>query len=231
MISTAPSTKRVQAPAAFVLDLMPGKIVDLQISSPTVVRLKLALVGYDLGKYLILKYPSGNLTEYSDVLTVGNVAIIRYIVEGKKGECIAFASTIRAVSAIGDKLIFLDYPKRIENRQLRSSQRSSTHIPAKIEMLTSDDSKTGASLTGVIIDISTKGCQFAFKTDKRDMQVKKSAIAVSIRSTISDQPIELTAIVRNSHYDHGHINVGIQFSEKETAKIENLLSALAIDIP
>ncbi|SQD80540.1 flagellar brake protein [Moritella yayanosii] len=55
-----------------LFELGPGKMLDLQINNPLPVRLKSSLVGYDIGRYIILKYPRvAKKSEYSDVLIEG----------------------------------------------------------------------------------------------------------------------------------------------------------------
>ena len=82
-----------------LFELGPGKMLDLQINNPLPVRLKLSLVGYDLGRYIILKYPRvANNSEYNDVLIEGNGVIVRYLLEGDKDECFAFSSSVRSVT-------------------------------------------------------------------------------------------------------------------------------------
>lgn len=213
----------------FLLDLMPGKVMDLQITSSSLVRLKLPLIGYEIGRYLILKYPTANLTEYADVLQVGNGVVVRYIVEGIKGECVAFATTIRAITTINDKLIFLQYPKAVENRQLRSAKRQQTHIPAKIEMLKETGTTSGIAISGVIKDISEQGCQFSFKSKGANTKVKKAPILLSIFAGANTPPININAIVRNSRNEYGVVYVGIEFDQKENKALTQLLETMAID--
>jgi len=39
----------------FFLDVLPGKLIDVQFTNPLSMRFKLSLIGYEAGKYLILK--------------------------------------------------------------------------------------------------------------------------------------------------------------------------------
>jgi hypothetical protein len=218
------------SPLQFVIGLMPGKIMDVQINSPCLVRLKLPLIGYELGKYLILKYPASFSTqEYADVLQEGNTVVVRYILEGEKGECVAFSTTIRAITTIHEKLIFLNYPKKVENRQLRSAQRQQSHIPAKIEMTADDGKVIGGSVAGVIKDISDKGCQFSFKSAGANKQARKANVLLSIFYGTNAEAVQVKAIVRNSRNEHGVIYVGIQFEEQRNKALEELLESVQIE--
>ncbi|AAZ28029.1 flagellar brake domain-containing protein [Colwellia psychrerythraea] len=210
-----------------LFELQPGKSLDLQINNPVSLRLKLPLIGYELGKYIILKYPkSANTSEYKDVLIEGNVLIVRYLMEGNKGECFAFRSSIKNITQYPEKFIFIEYPNKIENRQLRLQQRTSIHLPAIIMLESSGDNKK-TQINGIIGDISAKGCGFTFKTKSTSTKVNKRDIFVCLRSPI-DGEVQIPARVCNSRNDNGTVNVGIQFIDNEKL-VPKLLSELFIE--
>ena len=222
MMSALSNTDRVQ-----FFELQPGKSLDLQINHPVPLRLKLSLVGYELGRYIILKYPKGsNTSEYRDVLAEGNVLIIRYLMEGSKGECFAFRSTIKHITQYPEKLIFIEYPKEIENRQLRQQPRMSIHIPASIMVDDSiDDENT--EISGIISDISTRGCGFTFEATNKKTNVNKRDIIVCLQNA-QGEDIKVLANVRNSRNEKGTVNVGIQFLDEDNV-VPKLLMQLAIE--
>ncbi|KGJ97353.1 flagellar brake domain-containing protein [Colwellia psychrerythraea] len=210
-----------------LFELQPGKSLDLQINHPISLRLKLPLIGYELGKYIILKYPKGASTsEYNDVLIEGNVLIVRYLMEGNKGECFAFRSSIKSITQYPEKMLFIEYPKKIENRQLRLQQRTSIHLPAVIMLEDSKDNKT-TKINGIIGDISAKGCGFTFKTKSVNAKVNKRDIYVCLQSPL-DGEVKISARVCNSRNDQGVVSVGIQFID-EKKLVPQLLSQLFID--
>ena len=209
-----------------VFELQPGKNIDLQINHPVSLRLKLTLVGYELGKYILLKYPRvTNKSEYQDVLVEGNVIIVRYLLEGSKGECFAFRSTIKSISTYPEKFLFLEYPKKIENRQLRMQQRVSIHIPAAI-MIEEDDNNKEMKINGAISDISLKGCGFSFKSKSLSTNVNKRKIFVCLKDAKGDD-LAISAQVCNSRNDQGVVSVGIQFLESDD-RLAQLLDQLFI---
>lgn len=210
-----------------LFELQPGKSLDLQINHPVPLRLKLALIGYELGKYIILKYPKvASTSEYKDVLIEGNVLIVRYLMEGSKGECFAFRSSIKCITQYPEKLLFIEYPKKIENRQLRLQQRTSIHLPAIIMLGGSDDSKS-TQINGIIGDISAKGCGFTFKTKSANAKVNKRDIFVCLQSPTEGQ-VQVPARVCNSRNDNGTVSVGIQFLDDGTI-VPKLLTQLFIE--
>ena len=215
----------------FFLDLLPGKLIDIQFNNPIKMRFKLTLVGYDVGKYLILKYPpQSGKSDYIDVLAEGNVAIVRYIVEDDRGECVAFSTTILAISFRPERLIYLAYPKNIESRQLRETSRLKTHIPAKISLTKNYVPESKNLLHGLIIDISPSGCRFSIHVNSGFLALKRRQVFVQIISPLDSKPVIISSFIRNNQMKDNKLNVGIQFSPDEKLKLHELLNAYSIDI-
>ncbi len=227
----APSQKAAsQEPQSLMhgFDLQPGKVVDVEISHPTKVRIKVPLIGYEMGKYIILKYPvSARPSDYKDVLVEGNVVIARYILEGERGECFAFRSTIKHITKYPENFIILNYPNKIESRQLRLQQRIVTHLPASIMVDSEAGDQKSVRLNGIIADISTKGCGFAFKADNTKITVNKRNIFVCIHHPTLGE-VKIPASVCNSRNEQGKVSVGIKFFDDDK-QVSSLLEHLFID--
>jgi hypothetical protein len=218
-----------QAPSiAQGFELQPGKVVDVEINHPTKVRIKVPLIGYEMGKYIILKYPvTSRASDYQDVLVDGNVVIARYILEGERGECFAFRSTIKHITKYPENFIILNYPKKIESRQLRLQQRVMTHLPASIMVDSEAGDQKSIRLNGIIGDISTKGCGFAFKADNTKITVNKRDVFVCIHHPNLGE-VKIPARVCNSRNEQGKVNVGISFFDNDK-QVSSLLERLFID--
>ena len=209
-----------------LFELLPGKVLDVQINHPVPVRLKLPLIGYEQGKYIILKYPNVlKASHYSDVLVEGNVAVVRYLLEGDKGCCFAFRSTIRNVTLSPEKFLILSYPEKIENRQLRRHQRITTHLPAAISL--NEPSKSNLKINGIIGDLSLRGCGFTFKADNDAVKVNQRDIFVCV-SHYAIGEIRIPAKVCNSRNENSRVSVGIQFKDDDK-QVATLLEHLFID--
>ncbi len=214
----------------FINHLTPGKVIDLQLGSTSIVRIKPTVIGIDLGVYLLVKFPSKlNPADYKDVLVEGTRVIVRYILEGEHGECIAFTTTIQHVSLKPNRLVFLNYPIRIENRQLRTYQRERTHLPAQISPNKINDKLTGSCLDGYIVDISAHGCQFSFRPGEGKGGIKKCPVYIAITLMGMEEPFLIKAHVKNNRLENGHILVGIMFDESSLEKISVLLEDMAIN--
>jgi hypothetical protein len=218
--------EKVNTKAFDIFELLPGKMLDVQINHPVQVRLKVPLIGYELGNYIILKYPNvPSSTSYSDVLVEGNVVVVRYLLEGDKGCCFAFRATIRTITQKPEKFLILSYPKKIENRQLRLHQRISMHLPAAISL--NEPNQSNVRINGIIGDLSLKGCGFTFKADNDSIKVNERDIFVCVAHH-SQGEILIPAKVCNSRNENGRVNVGIQFNEGDK-QVSSLLDHLFID--
>ncbi len=223
------STSQISSSTAFdSLELQPGKSVDLEINPHDKLRIKVPLIGYEIGKYIIFKYPVEPLTiGYTEALVEGNVVIARYILEGEHGECCAFRSTIKHITQYPENFIILSYPKKIESRQLRLQQRISTHLPASIMIDSENTEKPGVRLNGIIADISTKGCGFIFKADNTTTKVNKRDIFVCVHHPSTGE-VKIPACVCNSRNELGKVSVGIRFFDNDK-QVSSLLKHLFIN--
>ena len=215
----------------FIYHLTPGKVVDLQLGNSRLVRIKPKIIGIDLGRYILVKFPSKlNHSDYEDVLISGGSVIVRYILEGLNGECVAFSTTIQQVlTTTSDRLIFLKYPIRIENRQLRIHQREKTYLPAQISQNKIDNTLTGNCIDGYIVDISARGCQFSFRPNGGKSGIKKCPVHIAITLMGMDTPFIINAHVKNNRLENGHMLVGIMFDESSLEEVSLLLDGLAIE--
>ncbi|MEH6385670.1 MAG: flagellar brake protein [Colwellia sp.] len=211
-----------------MFQLQPGKPVDIEINHPVKLRIKVPLIGYEMGKYIILKYPvTHRVSSYQDVLVEGNVVIVRYILEGEHGECFAFRSTIKHITQYPESFLILNYPKKIESRQLRLQQRITTHLPASIMLDMEGVEKKEVRLNGIIADISVKGCGFIFKADNFKVSVNKCDIFVCIQHPSAGE-IRIPARACNSRNEAGKVSVGISFFDDDK-QVSNLLEQLFIN--
>lgn len=209
----------------FINHLTPGKTIDLQLGPLTGVRIKPIVIGIDLGNYILLKFPPKlNPADYKDMLILGNIVVVRYIIEGEHGECIAFSTTIEHILSVPERLIFLNYPASIENRQLRTYQREKIYLPAQISHKLTEGNILGSGINGYIVDISSHGCQFSFKAETGHSGVKKLPIYIAITLVGHDEPLLVNAHVKNNRIENGSILVGIMFDDTSLHAISLLLN-------
>jgi len=203
--------------------LHPGALVDLQFSRPSSVRVRTALVGYEKNKYLLLRLPQQVIDGgYNDVFVEGNMTVVRCLLEGDVGECIAFRSGIKTISHHPAHLLFLDYPQHIENRALRAQQRVRAFIPAYIHPQQSGSLPDNLELfNGFIIDVSTCGCRFSIKTELDVSQLNKIAVNLELVMPGSTERIIIPGEIMNCHQELQEVSLGIRFAlpERKTASL------------
>lgn len=187
--------------------LMPGAPVELQFTLPSNVRIRTTLVGYEKGKYLIIRQPESR--QYYDVMTEGNVVVMRFLLEGEAGECVACKAPIKSLVSFPARLLFIEYPTYVENRSLRSKQRIATHILARMSPKNSPDELHD----GVVCDISPAGCKLRFHADEMVRGVNKIPIVITIQKPGSEEALQLNGKVMNQRREDGTIGVGVLFTD------------------
>jgi len=202
--------------------LPPGSPVELQFTSPVSVRIRTTLVGFEKGKYLIIKQPDSR--NYYDVMTEGNVVVMRFLIEREAGECVACKAPIKSIVSFPARLIFMEYPTHVENRCLRSQQRVSTHILAHMAPATSPKER----LDGVVSDISPTGCKLKFHAQDVVLGVNKIPIVITIQKPGTEETLSLRGTVMNHRKEDGLIGIGVLFTEPEERVID-ILDNLYID--
>jgi hypothetical protein len=137
-------------------------------------RFKTAFVGMVPDEYLIIRTPSIPLhAPFGSIkykLFPGNRILIRYLYTGK-----LFGFESKLIEAVfgAIKLLFIAYPKIIEDYDLRSEERLACFFPAKIGL--KDQERHG-----VILDISRKGCRCLVKNQGDEKQ-----LPVQIQDTVT----------------------------------------------
>lgn len=185
-------------------------------------RVTSEFVGLVKGDYLIIKMPS--LTSFKDVKSLiyrESDIVVRYL---HKGTIYGFQSRIRDTIISPAKLIFIEYPKKFENYELRSNKRIDCFLPASIEIL-------DRAIEGSITDISREGCQFIVETSKvkNNMEIFKvdGEIKVSFLLPGLKEKIVVDTRQKNIKKDKDSVNIGFWFFDMdidEQEKFHNFLS-------
>ena len=138
--------------------LMPGSVVDLQISTPTAPkRVKTGYIGADVPNCLLFQVPSESRWGYlRDVLVPDNEVVLRYVLEGDEGKVIAFRSHVIKVITHPVPILFVAMPESLQTLALRKHKRWTPGIQARVSA--SDDKQT-LSTDCMIVDVSLQGCR------------------------------------------------------------------------
>ena len=179
-------------------------------------RAKSIFVGMDPDKeYLIMKFPyiEGGTSLIQHKLYEGNNVLIRYL---HRGSVFGFQSKLLGTITTPRKLMFISYPKIIEEHNIRSEKRVSCYLPARIK---TDDGEN----KGYVRDINRGGCQCVIKHSEVDRLKNFFKIDGEIGLTFLLPGVEgdqsLTGTIKNIERNRKEINIGVEFGEiKEDVK-------------
>jgi c-di-GMP-binding flagellar brake protein YcgR len=197
-----------------------GTILEIQIEGIKS-RLKSELFAIEEGNYLIIKLsPFQSLANFTKLVYVGTVIIIRYI---HRGTLFGFKSRIKHVMIEPAKLIFIEYPEKIESKELRVHKRLDCYLPANVRI---EDN----TIAGTITDMSREGCQFTVKTvnigKSADLLQIDNEIVVSLQLPGVEEKLTITGKQKNIKKDKDNVNIGVLFSDMSIEVQEKLYDFL-----
>lgn len=209
----------------------PGARIDIEFNNEPPLRVKAKLVGFEEGSYLIIAVPNAAVRDYADIVREGNSCIIRSVVEGEAGQCIAFRSSIQQVAIRPKGLIFVDFPSQIESINLRSESRNPINLPVQMvhrhegEANPSNDSKT--ELAGHIKDISTGGCRIEVHWQEGQKNIQPVPVFLQVSALGSDNKLVVKATIKNQHReDPLNVSLGMMFEPDDS--LQQLLAQLGL---
>jgi hypothetical protein len=197
-----------------------GTILKIQLEG-TKNRMTSELIGMEEGEYLVIKMPSvqfvGNL---ANLLYKGNSIIIRYL---HKGTIFGFRSSITHFITNPAKLIFVEYPKRIESHDLRTHKRLDCYLPVDVKIMDN-------TIEGTVTDISKEGCYFIIEKEKVEdsliLQVGNE-IVISFQLPGAKKMITVTVIPKNLKKGDDNIGIGVEFGNMDIEVQERLYNFLS----
>lgn len=177
-------------------------------------RIKTLFVGMEAGNYLILRIP--RQAPVDRLLKEGKPLVGRYADEGS---IYGFKATFLGHCRMPLRLLFVSYPKRVENVNLRKEPRIDCHLPAEVSV------HDGTWIPGFLSDLSFGGCKFIAKEQKNFCgDPVEPGQEVTIRSPWFKKSgiHHIDGIVRNVGPDQSKIVIGIQFAETDSEASRNL---------
>jgi len=162
-------------------------------------------VGMENSQYIIIKIPQ----PYSSIkhkLFKGNQIIAKYLTQGT---VYAFQTKILEIIAKPVRLLFLEYPKIIQHRDLRSHKRISCFIPVNIEY-------GDKELSGAMLDINKGGCRCQINKSTKDelssLKVKDS-ILLKFPFPGVEGNIEISGEISNIKKNKTDLHTGVMFRD------------------
>lgn len=209
----------------------PGAKVDLQFNSETPFRIRGKLIGFDEGHYIILSLPPNIIRDYTDVIKEGNGCVIRTLVEGDAGKCVAFRSNVSLITPRPKGLVFIQFPKSVESISLRKESRMVTQLPVVI--VHRDDTNSEAlfnaktELSGHVKDISRGGCRVIVQWKEGQGKIQNVPIYLKVNNVGQGLSIIVKAVIKNQQrVDPVSVSLGMMFEECE--KLNELIAELGL---
>lgn len=195
--------------------LAPGTVVDLQITTPTAPkRVRVAYVGMEIPNCLIFQIPtSAKWMTTRDLLFVDNELVIRFVLEGNAGQVVAFRVGVLKLLSKPTGLLITSFPTRLESIGLRSSKRAHPGIAVSV---TADLMPNIESATGIIVDISRKGCKMALPV-KPDWPILKENTMLTMAFHADGEETAIKAAVKNYKSEADFVYYGLQFKSEDKA--------------
>ena len=199
-----------------------GTIFRLQIKGAKR-RLSSELIGIEDGKYLIVRMPPLHTMEnVSTLLIKGNEIAVKYMY---KGSIVGFKSQIIDLIYNPFKLVFIEYPEKIESYDFRGHKRVECFLPANIKI-------AEHKIEGCITDISKAGCLFDIEApgieDSINMLELNNEIIVGFHLPGVEQELSATAKQRSIKKDNNSASIGIEFVNMDSEVQAKLFDFLAI---
>ncbi len=171
-------------------------------------------IGMMINEFVIAAPPSRFVT-IKEKLFQGNGVIVKYLSEG-----IVFAFQTRIIDLIKQpiKVIILEYPKLIQNHELRSLKRNECFLLATIEI--------GRIVKECVIrDISKRGCRCHIPVPKvgKNPYTLKTEVELKCKFPGLEETFSLKGKVKNIRQEGKFTSLGIKF-DILPEKIQNVIA-------
>lgn len=189
-------------------------------------RTRSELIGMKKGQYLVISTEHDMPGMRADALRDTTV-IIRYLY---KGSVFGFRTKVLSLIHSPDRLVFLQYPEKIEEFRVRASQRYECILPA----MTIVDGVEGET---VVVDISPDGCKCTVKVSGlkdaekfyKSMDINSEA-ALRVQLPGSTESYEITGSIKNMSKDSDRMAFGLCFGPLKTdikRKLDEFISLIS----
>lgn len=203
------SETKIKAPTMCVrLAIEIGTELQLEIVNVSA-RFKSELIGMETNQYLITKMPDIVDDEFEEkcIKYKGAEVIGRYMY---RGTIIGFKTNLVDIISTPARLIFIRYPTKVEEYNVRKNERINCMLPGKLKIDSTvvDGTVVDLSLSGTLISIDGKTCDIKkiltllSKTDKCEFLIQLP----------SDPKALLFPVIRRDvRKNDARLNVGLQF--------------------
>ncbi|MCP4268015.1 MAG: flagellar brake protein [Candidatus Brocadiaceae bacterium] len=164
------------------------------------------LIGIENEKYLIIRIPTQhNLDIASHMFIKGNEIYVKYVY---KGTIFGFQSKIIDQIYEPFKLLFIEYPEKIESYDFRGNKRVECYLPAFVIV-------EEVRIEGCITDISKAGCLFDIKIPElencKSLIDSNEEINIGFQLPGVEEALNIVAKQRSLKNETNKARIGIEF--------------------
>lgn len=157
-------------------------------------------IGLLKDEFLLITLPR-KFKSVQNKLYAGNKMIVKYLYEGS---VYAFQTSVIEMITTPIRALALEYPKVVQERELRTAKRRAVVIPGRIEAKKQES-------TVVVDDISPKGCRFLFQ-EKMNLR-EDDILRIYCRFPGFADDVGAMACIRNITRIKGNLSVGAEFQD------------------
>ncbi|MEA3333148.1 MAG: flagellar brake protein [Pseudomonadota bacterium] len=188
-------------------------------------RLKSYLVGREEGRYLIIKIPK--VVNPEEIFAKNKELVIRYVYQGS---VFGFRSPIMLPVLDPFNVLFVKFPEKIEDHNLRTYKRIDCSLPARMEVVIQCQARK-LHFKGFVSDISKGGCKATIslkdhESVKEPLKIQ-SALDLFLSLPGVEEELFLPGTVRSMSQDSEVLSLGIQFvdlSGKSQIQLDRFLA-------
>lgn len=161
-------------------------------------------IGLLRDEFMIVTLPK-RYKSVKNKLFPSNKMVVKYLYDGS---VYAFQTSVIEMITTPIRALVIEYPKVVQQRELRIIKRNNVVIPGRIEA-------KQAEAPIVVFDISRNGCCFKYHDDKTNMTSLREGDLLRVHCCFPGFPDEaaVMAVVRNVRRERGRLCVGTQFQD------------------
>ena len=174
-------------------------------------------IGMLKDEFMIVTLPKRYKSVQNKLFT-GNKIIVKYLFDGS---VFAFQTSVIETITNPIKALALEYPKVVQQRELRIEKRNFVVIPGRAEA-------KKIEFPIVVFDISKNGLRFKYKDNKQNLSTLKENDVVRVYCQFPGAPEEVGAlsVVRNVRREQGQLSIGTEFQDVSKAFLNPLMHFL-----
>lgn len=189
-----------------------GTKVDVQFLLKNDSRLSMTLIGIDKYKAILLKVTSLPMSMDFFDFKVGALCIVRILLEGTNGVCVAFHTEVLSTLTFPSRLLFVSFPTHLQSRELRVHRRVDINMLAILMTKNEKTDKESVTIKGYVNDISANGCRFEFQSKTEPNIIGN--INMKIQNNTGEW-VNIKGEIKNQRFLDGQFFLGIAFADAD----------------